>query len=46
MTSNGSIDTSAASKLPAVYRHAHLPQPDPGHRRRELPGGELGEGPF
>ena len=42
MTTNGTIDKAAAAKLPAVSRESGVPQPDPVHRRRELPGGELG----
>ena len=43
MTSNSTINTAAASKLPAVSgTPVFLTRPR--HRRRQLPGGELGEG--
>ena len=44
MQSNGCINTARGLEAARGHRDADVPQPVPGHRRRELPGGELGEG--
>ena len=44
MTSNKSIDAADAIETAPGFRYAGIPDPEAEHRRRQLPGGELGQG--